>query len=51
MGFLRPDWTSVARLGLLDVISARYEYWAAESERVRSLEEQNDQLVLAASRP
>lgn len=49
MGFLRPDWTSVARLGrLLDVISARYEYWAAESERVRSLEEQNDQLVLAA---
>ena len=49
IGFLRPDWASVARLGrLLDVISARYEYWAAESERVRSLEEQNDQLVLAA---
>ncbi|WP_163542002.1 BREX-1 system adenine-specific DNA-methyltransferase PglX [Occultella kanbiaonis] len=48
IGFSRPDWGPATSVRLVEILSTRFEYWTAETERTRALEEQLDYLVLAA---
>lgn len=49
LDFERPDWFSAANLSRLEAVTAsRFEFWSHDTDRVRSLEDQNSELVLRA---
>lgn len=50
-GFECPDWLPVRKLGNLHtIVGIRRKFWEGETERMLSLEAQNDKLIIAAYR-